>query len=84
MGVQETAMWPGKSHRTPDTSSSGGHSQTSSDLYVAELQKKREDAALPYGPAMQLFEKLDGWLEERTGGKVDGMLVGSVGGIVVI
>lgn len=80
MGVQETAMWPGKSHRIPSTSSS----ESCSDPYVAELQKKREKAAVPYGPAMQLFEKLDGWLEERTGGKVDGMLVGSVGGVVVI
>lgn len=84
MGVQETAMWPGKSHRTPGASRSGSHSQMSSDLYVAELQKKREEAAVPYGPAMELFEKLDGWLEEKTGGKVDGMLVGSVGGVVFI
>ncbi|KAI0311021.1 hypothetical protein OF83DRAFT_1152851 [Amylostereum chailletii] len=36
------------------------------------------------GPSMALFEKLDGWVTERTGGEVDPMLLGSVGGVVVV
>ncbi|KXN84133.1 hypothetical protein AN958_00403 [Leucoagaricus sp. SymC.cos] len=33
------------------------------------------------GPAMQLFEKLDGWLEEKSAGTVDALLMGCVGGV---
>ncbi|KAI0057402.1 hypothetical protein BV25DRAFT_1812524 [Artomyces pyxidatus] len=36
------------------------------------------------GHAMVLFEKLDAWLDQRTGGRVDAMLVGSVGGVVSV
>jgi hypothetical protein len=36
------------------------------------------------GAAMEMFEKLDGWLEEKTGGKVDALLLGCIGGIAVI
>jgi len=36
------------------------------------------------GAAMQLFENLDAWLEEKTGGKVDALLMGCVGGVVDI
>lgn len=34
------------------------------------------------GVAMALFEELDWWLERRTGGTVDAMLLGCVGGVV--
>ena len=33
------------------------------------------------GPAMRLFEELDEWLNERTEGKVDALLMGAVGGV---
>lgn len=33
------------------------------------------------GPAMQLFEKLDEWLEEKSAGTIDALLMGSVGGV---
>ena len=36
------------------------------------------------GVAMQLFEELDGWLEEKTEGKVDALLMGCVGGVTVV
>ncbi|KAJ7083760.1 hypothetical protein C8R44DRAFT_53144 [Mycena epipterygia] len=36
------------------------------------------------GPAMELFEKLDAWLEEKTGGTVDAVLLGSVAGTAVV
>ncbi|KIM39558.1 hypothetical protein M413DRAFT_447037 [Hebeloma cylindrosporum] len=36
------------------------------------------------GVAMELFEELDGWLEEKTQGKVDALLMGCVGGVTVV
>ncbi|KAJ7031858.1 hypothetical protein C8F04DRAFT_1109292 [Mycena alexandri] len=36
------------------------------------------------GPAMELFEKLDAWLEVRTGGTVDALLLGCVAGTVLV
>jgi hypothetical protein len=36
------------------------------------------------GVAMELFEELDGWLEEKTEGKVDALLMGCVGGVTVV
>ncbi|THH08417.1 hypothetical protein EW146_g8997 [Bondarzewia mesenterica] len=36
------------------------------------------------GPLMVLFEKLDKWVDKRAQGRVDAMLVGSVGGVVVV
>ncbi|KAJ7509606.1 hypothetical protein B0H11DRAFT_1960274 [Mycena galericulata] len=36
------------------------------------------------GPAMKLFEELDGWLERRTGGTVDATLMGCVAGVAVV
>lgn len=36
------------------------------------------------GLAMQLFELLDAWLEKKTDGKVDALLLGCVGGVTVI
>ncbi|KAJ7698147.1 hypothetical protein B0H17DRAFT_1261330 [Mycena rosella] len=36
------------------------------------------------GPAMVLFERLDAWLEEKTGGTVDATLLGCVAGSVVV
>ncbi|TFK20267.1 hypothetical protein FA15DRAFT_673638 [Coprinopsis marcescibilis] len=36
------------------------------------------------GAAMALFEKLDRWLDEKTGGTVDALLMGCVGGVTVI
>ncbi|KAH9479296.1 Putative endoplasmic reticulum metallopeptidase 1 [Psilocybe cubensis] len=33
------------------------------------------------GVAMQLFENIDTWLDEKTGGKVDALLFGSVAGV---
>ncbi|KIO07538.1 hypothetical protein M404DRAFT_997720 [Pisolithus tinctorius Marx 270] len=35
-------------------------------------------------PAMKLFEELDAWLEERTGGSVDATLLGCVGGEALV
>lgn len=34
------------------------------------------------GVAMEVFEVMDGWVEERTGGRVDAMMVGGVAGAV--
>jgi hypothetical protein len=34
------------------------------------------------GVAMRLFEELDEWMEKRTGGTVDTLLLGCVGGVV--
>lgn len=36
------------------------------------------------GQAMQLFEELDGWLEQHTQGTVDALFLGCVGGVAVI
>ena len=36
------------------------------------------------GASMLFFEELDRWLEEKTGGKVDALLMGSVAGIAHI
>lgn len=36
------------------------------------------------GVAMQLFETLDAWLEEKMEGKVDALLLGCVAGVAVI
>ena len=36
------------------------------------------------GRAMEVFEVVDTWLEERTGGTVDAMMVGCVGGVTVV
>ena len=36
------------------------------------------------GRAMKLFEEFDGWLERETGGTVDAMFLGCVGGVTVI
>ncbi|CAK5267855.1 unnamed protein product [Mycena citricolor] len=36
------------------------------------------------GPAMQLFARLDAWLDETTGGTVDALLMGCVAGSVVV
>jgi hypothetical protein len=36
------------------------------------------------GVAMELFEELDGWLEVKTEGKVDALLMGCVGGVTVV
>ena len=55
IGIQETAMWPGK---------------------------KAEKAA--GGRAMKLFEEFDDWLTVKTGGTVDAMLLGCVGGITSV
>ncbi|KAJ7097218.1 hypothetical protein B0H15DRAFT_825213 [Mycena belliarum] len=36
------------------------------------------------GPAMVLFERLDAWLDEKTGGTVDALLMGCVAGTAVV
>lgn len=36
------------------------------------------------GAAMALFERLDAWLEEKMGGKVDALLLGCVSGVATI
>lgn len=36
------------------------------------------------GPAMLLFEKFDAWVDKRTNGNVDAMLIGTVGGVVTV
>jgi hypothetical protein len=36
------------------------------------------------GRAMKLFEELDDWLEDKTGGTVDALLLGCVGGITEV
>lgn len=36
------------------------------------------------GRAMKLFEELDGWIEEKTGGTVDALMLGCVAGITVV
>ncbi|KAI0718042.1 hypothetical protein C8T65DRAFT_706971 [Cerioporus squamosus] len=44
---------------------------------------KKAEKALG-GRAMALFEEFDGWLEQHTGGTVDAMFLGCVGGVAVI
>jgi len=36
------------------------------------------------GRAMKLFEKFDAWVEEKTGGIVDALLIGCVAGITTV
>jgi hypothetical protein len=36
------------------------------------------------GVAMKLFEELDAWVEKRTGGTVDPLLLGCVAGIITV
>jgi len=36
------------------------------------------------GAAMHMFENLDAWLDERTEGTVDALLMGAVAGVVAI
>ncbi|KAG9099280.1 hypothetical protein FRC06_005443 [Ceratobasidium sp. 370] len=42
---------------------------------------KKNDRA---GPAMDLFEKMDGWFEENRQGAADVMLLGCVGGVISV
>jgi hypothetical protein len=35
----------------------------------------------PRDPATRLFERVDGWLEEKYGGSIDAALMGAVGGV---
>ena len=44
---------------------------------------KKAEKALG-GRAMKLFEEFDGWLERETGGTVDALLLGCVGGVAVV
>ncbi|RDX50882.1 hypothetical protein OH76DRAFT_1555381 [Lentinus brumalis] len=44
---------------------------------------KKAEKALG-GRAMALFEEFDGWLERHTGGTVDAMFLGCVGGVAVV
>lgn len=44
---------------------------------------KKAEKALG-GRAMALFEEFDGWLEQHTGGTVDAMFLGCVGGVAVV
>ena len=36
------------------------------------------------GPAMAFFEELDAWIDKKTDGKVDTLLIGCVGGVTAI
>lgn len=48
-------------------------------MWPAKMKEKSEG-----GSAMELFEKLDTWLEVTKGGTVDATLLGCVGGITQV
>ncbi|KAH6874322.1 hypothetical protein BKA70DRAFT_1350465 [Coprinopsis sp. MPI-PUGE-AT-0042] len=53
-------------------------------VWPAKKSEFKAEGGAAAGAAMEMFEKLDGWLEEKTGGKVDALLLGCIGGIAVI
>jgi hypothetical protein len=61
IGIDESAMWPGKK-KAARALSSGNTSHATMDM----------------------FERLDDWLMRETHGRVDAMLVGTVGGVVKV
>ncbi|KAF8655951.1 hypothetical protein AX16_002858 [Volvariella volvacea WC 439] len=75
IGMEEQGMWPGKrsvllEHRARDE---------------RERERQQSSGLGGVGPSigtLTFFEKLDGWLEEKTEGTVDAMLIGCVGGVV--
>ncbi|KAJ7056182.1 hypothetical protein C8F01DRAFT_1029694 [Mycena amicta] len=72
IGLQESAMWPGKKAAFYETG----------PLYAPEPGEVVQSMAQK--PAMKLFERLDAWLEETTGGTVDATLLGCVAGVVTV
>lgn len=46
-----------------------------------EMWPAKETVKAEGGPAMQLLERLDTWLEDKSAGTVDALLMGCVGGI---
>jgi hypothetical protein len=52
-------------------------------MWPAKQKSRNADGGFT-GPTMPLFEKLDAWLEQRTKGAVDRLLMGGVGGAEVI
>ncbi|KAF8624137.1 hypothetical protein AX17_007200 [Amanita inopinata Kibby_2008] len=46
--------------------------------------KQARVSAEERGAAMRMFEKFDGWLEDKTAGTVDALLMGCVAGVVVV
>ncbi|EAU90683.2 hypothetical protein CC1G_03952 [Coprinopsis cinerea okayama7 len=80
MGLREDAVWPGKRRewvlrrRALEEEEAGGQ---------GEEGKKKDGLGNDNAP-MELFERMDRWLEETTGGTVDALLMGCIGGVIVI
>jgi hypothetical protein len=47
-------------------------------------KKREKDTEGGHKPAMKLFEELDGWLENKTGGSVDALLLGCIAGVTYL
>ncbi|KAH7910240.1 hypothetical protein BJ138DRAFT_132560 [Hygrophoropsis aurantiaca] len=65
-----------------------GNNSTSLKVDFIGIQEKRmwpgKKAESDGGQAMKLFQELDDWLEEKTGGSVDATLLGCVSGTVAV
>ena len=46
--------------------------------------KRNEEQKGKDGEVMAMFEQLDGWLEKKTQGSVDVILLGCVGGVAIV
>ena len=69
--------------------SDGGERQGELQINFIGIQEKgmwpgKKAVKAEGGVAMRLFEELDEWVEKRTGGTVDTMLLGCVAGVVSV
>ena len=69
--------------------SDGGERQGELQINFIGIQEKgmwpgKKAVKAEGGVAMRLFEELDEWIEKRTGGTVDTMLLGCVAGVVSV
>ena len=70
IGIDESAMWPGKMKKEKKAAAGTGANNSSFSSNGHE--------------SMDLFEKLDGWLMRKTRGNVDVMLLATVGGVISV
>lgn len=71
IGIDEAAMWPAKKAAAAAAAAVGGND---------EARRSRGGRHT----FMALFERLDDWLTRETHGRVDVMLLATVGGVVIV
>ncbi|TFK64946.1 hypothetical protein BDN72DRAFT_846164 [Pluteus cervinus] len=98
VGLEERGIWPAKkallyaeqSDNVHDAGASGSSSNNNKGgaghavVIPKQGQVVNEGKKPRDGVALRFFEELDGWLEVRTGGTVDALLMGCVAGVTVV